>query len=212
MRSSGARPSRPERANAAELRHVCALMERKKSLQLRPFGTARKACDDARSSVAAMRLRRCNRPAGEVSAMLRPALMRDRWPPRARVGVGEEGGWFRRLHHPRGRCATRPVPLCQQALSGGTGRSPTFQGLRMILVPARASRPPDFGLVPDGVAPSVSPDHNSSCDLDSSLKLRMRGREEKGIRGSGTNRRFHPRCARRNLGLWSAQPTLLRDP
>lgn len=75
VRSSGARLSRPERANAAEVRRIRSLMERKKSLQLRPSGTARKACDDARSSVAAMRLRRCNRPAGEVCAMLRPALM-----------------------------------------------------------------------------------------------------------------------------------------
>lgn len=68
--------------------------------------------------------------------------------------------------------------------------SPTFRGLRVVLCTARAPRPPDSGLCTDGLCPPVSPDHNSSCDLESSLKLRFFGAREKGIRGGDADPRF----------------------
>jgi hypothetical protein len=68
--------------------------------------------------------------------------------------------------------------------------SPTFRGLRVVLCTARASRPPDSGLCTDGLCPPVSPDHDSSCDLESSLKLRSFGAREKGIRGGDADPRF----------------------
>lgn len=68
--------------------------------------------------------------------------------------------------------------------------SPTFRGLRVDLCTARATRPSDSGLCTEGLCPPVSPDHNSSCDPDSSLKLRMQGPREKGIRGGDADPRF----------------------
>lgn len=143
-------------------------------------------------------------PTREVSAMLRPALP---WAKGSRVPASASGlkrVWFRRLHHPRRRCAPCLVPRRQAASNRGTGQTLTSQGKRVLLVPARPLGPSGSGLVPDGLGPPFSPDHNSSCDLDPSLKLRILGSEEKGIRGTDADLRFLPRCARRKLVRRSA--------
>lgn len=138
-------------------------------------------------------------PTREVSATLRPALP---WAKGSRVPASASGlkrVWFRRLHHPRRRCAPCLVPRRQAASNRGTSQTLTFQGKRVLLVPARPLGPSGSGLVPDGLGPPFSPDHNSSCDLDPSLKLRILGSEEKGIRGTDADLRSLPRCARREL-------------
>lgn len=122
--------------------------------------------------------------------MLRPALP---WAKGSRVPASASGlkrVWFRRLHHPRRRCAPCLVPRRQAASNRGTSQTLTSQGTRVLLVPARPLGPSGSALVPDGLGPPFSPDHNSSCDLDPSLKLRILGSEEKGIRGTDADLRF----------------------
>lgn len=131
--------------------------------------------------------------------MLRPALP---WARGSRVPVSASGlkpVWFRRLHHPRRRCAPCLVPRRQAASNRGTSQTLTSQGKRVLLVPARASHPPDSSLVADGQGPPFSPDHNSSHDLDPSLKLRILGSEEKGIRGGDAELHFQSASRPGNL-------------
>lgn len=107
--------------------------------------------------------------------------------------------WFRRLHHPRRRFAPGLVPRRHFAPNPGTSPPPTFQRKRMPLVPARPLGPTDSGLVPDDVEPSVFADEAAKSDLDHSLKLLMRGRKRKGIRGGDAEPRFHSASLHGNL-------------
>lgn len=76
--------------------------------------------------------------------------------------------------------------------------------------PPRLS-PTSTGVVTVMVTPSISVGTSAESDLDPPLKLQMRERKRKGIRGGGTSLRFQVRCAPWKLARWSAQPTPLRS-
>lgn len=202
------RSDAPEQSRGGGVTRAATSLQRRRALHSRALIRHRKSvpevrcADDAEggagspSSAAAMALRARHETRREglrdaaTCAAVRPRG-RLREPPRrgceqlaSRPGLALLDGLCTRRQHVRFRVHSP---------------SPTFRGLRVDLCTARATRPSDSGLCTEGLCPPVSPDHNSSCDPDSSLKLRMQGPREKGIRGGDAELRFQSASRPGNL-------------
>ena len=86
-------------------------------------------------------------------------------------------------------------PLCHCVHHRGSNRSPSFGGKRRVLVPPLIVGTKVSTVVPEGAEPSFSLDVAPKLTPILRLRLRMRGREGKSIRGGDTERRFQCRFA-----------------
>lgn len=127
----------------------------------------------------------------EAAPTSRPALLHGQRRPCAHGRVGVETSRIPQAPSTSTSLRSSQVPVCHFVPNTGTRQTPTFQRKMVAQVPVRPSGPSDSGQVPDRQVPPFFADEAAKRDLDPSLKLLMRGRKEKGIRGGGTERRFH---------------------